>query len=183
MLSIFASLPQFSVQAADIGESEKRLLALQQGSIDIAVAVADVTYLAFNGRLPEGAHPLDKIRGIALLHPAAIHLLIGPGADPGRGFRGMRVVLGNPRGGNAALGERLISSMGIAKSEIQGQFLLRDLAVDKLLIGDVDAVIVTGPVPRNPLFERSAAGHVCWTLMARKSTVLGRRTIRSCGEW
>ena len=147
MLSVFASPPQFLVQAADIGESEKRLMALQEGSIDVAVAVADVTYLAFNGHLDRSG-PLDKVRGIALLHPVAIHLLIGPATDPGHGFRGMRVVLGNPRGGNAALGERLINSMGIPKSEIRGEFLLRDLAVDKLLKGDVDAVIVTGPVPQ-----------------------------------
>jgi uncharacterized protein len=157
MLSVFASLPQFIIEPADIGESEKRLMALQEGSIDVAVAVADVTYLAFNG-YSDQTGALDKIRGIALLHPAAIHLLIGPETDPGRGFRGMRVVLGNPRGGNAALGERLITSMGIAKTEIQGEFVLRDLAVDKLLRGDVDAVIVTGPLPQEPVVRALRGG-------------------------
>ena len=133
IVSALRSLPQFSVQTADIGDSEKRLIALQQGSLDLAVAVADVSYMAFNGQLPDRPLPLDKVRGIALLHSAAVHLLVGPATNPSRGFRGMRVVLGNPVGENTALGERLMNSMGIAKSEIQGEFLPRDTAVEKLL--------------------------------------------------
>jgi TRAP transporter TAXI family solute receptor len=158
ILSVFLNLPQFSAQTAEIGDSEKRLVALQQGSLDLAVAVADVTYLAFNGQLPDRSRPLDNIRAIALLHSAAVHLLIGPETDPSRGFRGMRVVLGNPVGGNAALGERLIKSMGIAQSEIRGEFQLRDPAVEELLKRDVDAVIVTGRVPQEPVFRALRGG-------------------------
>jgi TRAP transporter TAXI family solute receptor len=158
IISPFLSLPQFSVQASDIGDSEKRLVALQHGSIDLAVAVADVSYLAFNGKLPDRSPPLDNIRGIALLHSAAVHLLIGPTTNPSGGFRGMRVVLGNPTGENAALGERLISSMGIAKSQIRGEFLPRDPAVEKLLSGDVDALIVTGRLPQEPVVRALRGG-------------------------
>ena len=164
ILSAFLGFPQFSVETTDIGDSEKRLIALQQGSLDVAVAVADVTYQAFNGLLPDRPRPLDRIRAIALLHSAAVHLLIGAATDPGRGFRGMRVVLGNPVGANEVLGERLIDSMGIARSEIQGEFLLRDLAVNRLLTGEVDAAIEIGPPPQEPVIRalrarRTFAGH------------------------
>jgi hypothetical protein len=75
----------------------------------------------------------------------------------------MRVVLGNPIGGNAALGERLIKSMGIAKSEIRGEFPLRDPAVEEDLKRHVDALIVTGRLPQEPvvgtLAARTFAGH------------------------
>jgi len=158
ILSAFLGLRRFSVRIADIGSSEKRLIALQQGSIDVAVAVADATYLAFNGLLPDHPRPLDKIRAIALLHTAAVHMLIGPAADRSRGLRGMRVVLGNPIGGNAALGERLIKSMGISRSEIQGEFLLRDPAVEKLLKGEVDAAIVIGRPPQEPVVRALRGG-------------------------
>jgi len=159
VLSTFLNLPQFSVQLTDIGDSEKRLIALQQGSIDLTVAAADVTYLAFNGQLQGRSQPLDKVRGIALLHSAAaVHLLARPGANPGRGFRGMRVVLGNPVGANAALGERLINSMGIARSEIRGEFLPRDLAVERLLKGEVDAAIVIGRPPQEPVVRALHGG-------------------------
>src|SRR5437867_928545 len=93
VLSTFLNLPQFSVRLTDIGDSEKRLIAVQQGSIDFTVAAADVTYLAFNGQLPGRSQPLDKVRGIALLHSAAaVHLVAGPAANPVRGFRGLHVV-------------------------------------------------------------------------------------------
>ncbi len=158
VLSNFLNLPQFSVQLTDIGDSEKRLLALQQGSIDLTVATADVTYLAFNGLLSDRSQPMDKLRGIALLHSAAVHLLAGPTANPGRGFRGMRVVLGNPVGANEALGERLINSMGIARSEIRGEFVARDLAVEKLLKGEVDAAILIGRPPQQPVVRALHGG-------------------------
>src|SRR5258706_1345279 len=63
ILSAFLALPRFSTQAVTIGDSQKRLEALQEGSIDVASAVADVTYLAFNGHLPDHSAPLQKIRG------------------------------------------------------------------------------------------------------------------------
>lgn len=158
ILSAFLTFPQFSVHETEIGDSEKRLIALQKGALDVAVSVADVAYLAFNGHLPDRLRPLDKVRAIALLHFAAVHLLTGPATDASRGLRGMRVVLGNPLGGNAALGELLIKSMGLAESEIQGEFLLRDPAVEKLLSGDVDAVIVTGRLPQEPVVRALSSG-------------------------
>src|SRR4029077_3728000 len=139
----FLNLPQFSIQAVPIGDSQKRLEALQEGSIDVTSAVADVTFLASYGRRPDHSAHLQKIRGIALMNRAVVHLLIGPNVDPHNGFRGMRIVLGDPAGGNSALGERLVNSMGVSTAAIRGEFAPYDAAVDKLLKGDVDAVIAT----------------------------------------
>ena len=99
ILSAFLDLPQFSIEAVTIGDAQKRLEALQAGSVDVANAVADVTYAAFYRRLPGHSSPLQNIRGIALMDRAVVHLLIGPNVDPSNGFRGMRVVLGDPAGG------------------------------------------------------------------------------------
>ena len=158
VLSAFRNFPQFSVQLTDIGDSEKRLAAVQQGSVDVAVATADETYLAFNGLLPRRSQRMDKIRGIALLHSAAVHLLAGPAANPRRGLRGMRVVLGNPVGANTALGERLIDSMGIDRSEVRGEFLPRNVAVERLLKGEVDAAILIGRPPQEPVVQALHGG-------------------------
>lgn len=158
LLEAFHNLPQFSLQLTDIGASEKRLMAVQNGSIDITLATADDTYLAFNGLLPSRAQPMDKIRGIALLRSAAVHLLAGPAAKPGRGLRGLRVVLGNPVGANTALGERLIDSMGIDKSEIRGEFLTRNVAVERLLQGQVDAAFLIGQPPQDLVIQALRGG-------------------------
>jgi uncharacterized protein len=146
-LTAFLDLPQFSMQAVPIGDAQKRLEALEKGSIDVASAVADVTYAAFYGRVPGRSTPLEKIRGIALMNRAVVHLLVGPTVNPRNGFHGMRIVLGDPAGGNSALGERLINSMGVATSTIRGEFAPYDVAADQLLKGDVDALVATVQPP------------------------------------
>jgi TRAP transporter TAXI family solute receptor len=158
VLHAFLSLPEFSTHQVTIGDSVKRLKALQEGSIDVATVVADVTYLAFNGHLPDHSAPLQNIRGMALMNRAVIHLLIGPNVDPNRGFRGMRIVLGDPSGGNAALGERLVNSTGVQTSEIHGEFAPYDAAVAKLLKGDVDASIVTALPPQEAVARALRGG-------------------------
>jgi hypothetical protein len=158
VLHAFLSLPEFSTHQVTIGDSVKRLKALQEGSIDVATVVADVTYLAFNGQLLDHSAPLQNIRGMALMNRAVIHLLIGPDVDPNRGFRGMRIVLGDPSGGNAALGERLVNSTGVPTSEIHGEFAPYDAAVLKLLKGDVDASIVTALPPQEAVARALRGG-------------------------
>jgi len=158
LLSAFLKLPQFSVQAVTIGDSQKRLEALQDGSIDVTSAVADVTFLASYGRLSDHSAHLQKIRGIALMNLAVVHLLIGPKVDPRHGFRGMRIVLGDPAGGNSALGERLVNSMGVPTSAIRGEFAPYDVAVDKLLKGDVDALIATVQPSQEPIVRALRGG-------------------------
>src|SRR5258708_39946140 len=87
---------------------------------------------------------------MALINGAVVHLVIGPKVDPSRGFRGLRIGLGDPASGNNALGERLVNSTGVSTSEIHGEFAPYDAAVEKLLKGDVDALIVTVLPPDGP---------------------------------
>src|SRR5690348_6379814 len=77
VVSTLQSLNRFTIQSADIGDSLKRLIAIQQGSIDLAGTVADVTYQAFNGQVPDRSRSMDNVRGIALMQPAVVHLLVG----------------------------------------------------------------------------------------------------------
>jgi uncharacterized protein len=157
-LSAFLDLPQFSMHAVPIGDARKRLEALESGSVDVASAVADVTYAAFYGRQPEYSAPLRNIRGIALMNRAVVHLLIGPKVDSSRGLRGMRIVLGDPVGGNSALGERLVNSMGVPTSAIRGEFVPYDAAAGKLLKGEVDALIATVQPPHESIARAIRGG-------------------------
>jgi uncharacterized protein len=158
ILNAFLDLPQFSVQAVTIGDAQKRLEALQGGSVDVTNVVADVTYAAFYGRLPGHSSPLQNIRGIALWNRAVVHVLIGPTVDPSHGFRGMRVVFGDPAAGNSALGEHLVNSTGVPTSGVNGEFVAYDIAVDKLLKGEVDAVIATVSPPQEYIVRALRGG-------------------------
>jgi hypothetical protein len=158
ILSALLNLPQFSIQAVTIGDSQKRLEALQEGSIDVTITAADVTYRAFYG-LPSGPSArLQKIRGIALMYRSVVHVVIGPTVNPRQGLRGLRIVLGDPASGNYALGERLLDSMGVSTSAIRGEFAPYDAAVDKLLKGEVDAMIATVQPPQEPIARALRGG-------------------------
>ena len=157
-LSALLSLPQFSIHTVPIGDAQTRLEALQDGSIDVTNAAADVTYSAFYGRLPGRSARLQNIRGIALMNRSVVHLLTGPNVDARAGFRGMRIVLGDPVGGNSALGARLINSTGVATSAIRGEFVPYDVAVDRLVNGDVDAVIATVLPPQESIIRALRGG-------------------------
>ena len=158
ILSAFLNLPQFSIQAVTIGDSQKRLEALQEGSIDVTNAAADVTYWAFYGRPSGDATHLQKIRGIALMYRSVVHVLIGPQVNPRKGLQGLRVVLGDPASGNSVLGERLVNSMGVSTSAIRGEFAPYDIAVDRLLKGQVDAMIATVQPPQEPIARALRGG-------------------------
>jgi len=67
-------------------------------------------------------------------------------------------VLGDPASGNSVLGERLVNSMGVPTSAIRGEFAPYDLAVDRLLKGDVDAVIATVHPPQEPIARALRGG-------------------------
>ena len=56
------------------------------------------------------------------------------------------------------MGERLINSTGVATSEIHGEFLPVDEAVEKLLKGHVDAMFVTGRPPQDPVVQALGGG-------------------------
>jgi TRAP transporter TAXI family solute receptor len=157
ILSAFLELPHFSFEPVMIGDARKRLMALESGSIDVAHAVADVTYQAYYGGVPGQTGTFQRIRGIALWSRAIVHLLVRPDVDSRNGFHGLRIVLGDPSGGNLALGERLINSMGVPTSAIRGEYTPYDQAVDKLLRGEVDALIATVSPP-DELIARALRG-------------------------
>jgi len=86
----------------------------------------------------------------------------------------MRVVLGNPVGANEAHWRTVDQQHGNRQIRDTGRIRARDLAVEKLLKGEVDAAILIDGRHSNPSSERSTAARVCWTLTARKSIVSGR---------
>ena len=158
LLAGLLALPQFSMKVVTLGSFEQRLVALQEGSLDITTAVDDVAYQAFYGHLSEPSRRLDKIRGIALMHPAIVHLVIGSATNPNGNLRGMRVMLGSPIGNNSGFGEKLLTSAGVPKSEIRGEFLDYETGTARLVRGDLDAAVMTGMLPLDYAVEAMRGG-------------------------
>jgi TRAP transporter TAXI family solute receptor len=85
------------------GSSVIGLQNLQSGRIDLAMAMADVAYLAYAGQL-DSSPPFDRLRGMAVVSLNTLHLLVARDA-PIRAItdlEGRRIALG-PRGSATAL--------------------------------------------------------------------------------
>src|SRR5258705_5196676 len=82
--------------------SVSNVVALQTGRADIALAYADVAYFAFAGTLEGHPERFDRLRGIAVLQRAPVHLVAraGSGIADVAGFPGKCVRGGAP--GNSA---------------------------------------------------------------------------------
>jgi TRAP transporter TAXI family solute receptor len=66
--------------------------------MDVAFTFADMAYLAYGGQLPGHPDSVDQLRGIAVLQPNPVLLLIRPGSDIHNfsELRGHRVGIGLP---------------------------------------------------------------------------------------
>jgi uncharacterized protein len=52
----------------------------------------------------------------------------------------------------------MLFSIGLGRAEMHGEFMPRDLAIEKLLKGDVDAMIITGRLPQEAVVRAVHGG-------------------------
>jgi uncharacterized protein len=71
-------LPDLRIEAVNTPGSLANLQELQDGTVDVGLAQAGLTHMAYNGRLGEAGRPFKNIRGIAVLNSSPVHLLVGP---------------------------------------------------------------------------------------------------------
>ena len=65
---------------------------LEVGSADVGYSFTNVAYAGYVGELPDQAKPFTRLRGIALLQAAALHVLV----DPGSPVRSVEDLRGRP---------------------------------------------------------------------------------------
>jgi uncharacterized protein len=141
----YSRLHDVSVQiTAAGGASVTHLIELQQGTTDIAVALADVAYLAFTGTLDGTAGSFTHLRGMAMLDVNTFHFLVGRQTriTSIAGLKGQRVSIG-PAGSSAALiAETLLKANGLSLKDVISQQAPYPETVDQLSRGDLDAAFM-----------------------------------------
>lgn len=132
-----------------VGGAVDTLEALQRGSTDCGVSLADVSYLAYAGLLEERPGRHDDLRGVAVLDVAPIHLLIRGGS----GIRDVadlagRVVAVGPVGSESRVAARLVlHAFGVPERSVRAETLGFDVAAAALNRGRVDAMFFTAAAP------------------------------------
>ena len=141
------------------GSSVIGLQNLQQGKIDVAMAMADVAYLAYAGQL-DASPPFDQLRGLAVVTLNTLHLVVAKGMDVKSisDLRGLRVALGPAGSATALIAERALEAHGIRLGDVKSARLSYVETADKLVNGEMDAAFMTQIPPSDPVVTAAKAG-------------------------
>jgi uncharacterized protein len=138
--------------------SVSALELLQENMLDVGIAMADVTYLAYNGQLDGTDRAFDQLRGMALLNLNTLHLVAGrdtPIHSVGD-LRGRRVALGPQGSATARIAQLLLTASGLNGTAVQSVRLPYAETVIRLARGDLDAAFMTQPVDPPDLAVKTA---------------------------
>jgi TRAP transporter TAXI family solute receptor len=139
--------------------SVANLQKLESGEADLGFALADVAYTAFNGRGVEFPSPARTVRGIAVLHPSAVHVLVPAGSmvESIADLRG-RIGVGPAGSGTAVTSALLLNAFGVPQRDITNLSLPFISASQALATGDLDAAFVVAADPVDAVHRATSAG-------------------------
>jgi TRAP transporter TAXI family solute receptor len=143
-------LPDVRIQSIDTPGSVHNIEALQDGTVDIGLAQASIAYMGYNGQLPESTRPLRNIRGIAVLNPSEVHLMVSPASTirSVEELRGRRVGIG-PKGGGLATTSHMVLGGYFSPGEVQEISLPVAQTMSMLLDNTLDASFTISSVPND----------------------------------
>jgi TRAP transporter TAXI family solute receptor len=153
-----SAMPGVEIHVRESPGSVQNVDALQRGEADLGFAFAHVAYVAFVGRLE--SHPLDKLRGIAVLQPNPLHLVVraGSGIRSIADLRGRRVSVGPAGSGTALTASLVLEAFGIEPASLHLEMLPFNESSERLIAGTLDAIIVDASYPSDAISRATAAG-------------------------
>ncbi len=142
------------------GSSITGLQNLQQGRIDVAIAMADVAYLAYAGQLDGAQAPFDHLRGLAVITLNTLHLVAGRDTPVKsiRDLKGRRVALGPEGSATALIAQRALEAHGIGMNDVKSYRLPYAETAEKLADGKLDAAFMTQIPPSAPVVTAARGG-------------------------
>ncbi|SFP77701.1 TAXI family TRAP transporter solute-binding subunit [Tranquillimonas alkanivorans] len=131
-----------SATAEVTGASVENMALIAREESDLAIALADTVYAAYNGTIdPFTNRPVEEARALASIYPNAVQIvtLADSGIDSLDDLAGKRVSVGAPGSGTEVNAEALLTSNGITYDDIDEQRLNFNETADALRDGDIDA--------------------------------------------
>jgi TRAP transporter TAXI family solute receptor len=137
--------PDIAMAQAPTGSGLTTLQDIQAGRADLALAPADMAYLASTGALDSPLGEFDQLRAIGVLQLTPVQLIAAKGAAI-RGIadlRGKRVGVGPEGSGTALTAQLLFKAFGVDEAAVVTEPLSVREAGRKLMRGDLDAMFNT----------------------------------------
>lgn len=152
-------IPDVQFDVIETPGSVANLQRLESGEADLGFALADVAYTAYNGRGVDFPKPAQKIRGVAVLHPSAVHVLV-PARSRVQSIADLRGRIGvGPAGsGTAVTSALLLNAFGVPPGAITNRALPFITASDALATGELDAAFVVAADPVDAVQRATSAG-------------------------
>jgi len=150
---------------------------LQNGEIEMALVQADIADWAFNAReifAGKGRH--DRLRFVAHLYSEAMHVVVRREARiAGIGnLRGRVVAMDEPGSGTLVHVRNLIGTYRLSETDLRPAYIKPDLALPRLLTGQLDAFFIVAGWPTKAVGEALASGQA--TLLGVDASSAGRLT-------
>jgi TRAP transporter TAXI family solute receptor len=117
---------------------------LEVGTADVGYSFTNVAYAGYLGELPDQAKPFTRIRAIALLQPAALHVLVEPGSKVTsvEDLRGQPLRFLGPGAAVVLTVESLLPAFGL------DDFVVTDDAGGQVVLGSPPAAAVQQAMAR-----------------------------------
>jgi len=170
-------LPDIQFVVVETEGSVSNLQHLHAGTAELGLTLADVAYMGYNGHIPELGGPARNVRGIAVLHPSTVHLLVA-GQSRIRSLadlRGRKVGIGPPGSGTAVTSAILLQAFGVPTDAVRQQALSFLDATAALIRGELDAVFIAAADPVTAVRRATEAGAVLLDVTGTTVDELRRR--------
>jgi len=130
-----------SASAEVTGASVENVALIARGDSDIAIALADTVYGAYNGTGAFEGRQVGELRALASIYPNAVQIvtLADSGISSLDDLRGKRVSVGAPGSGTEVSAQTLLEANGITYDDFDEQRLNFNETADALRDGDIDA--------------------------------------------
>ncbi len=154
-------LPDLPFTMVETPGSIRNLELLGEGQADLALSLADVAYLSYNGELRQTLRPVRSVRGIAVLHHSRVHVLVradSPITSVSE-LKGRAIAVGPPGSGTAATAELVLAAYDVRPDSVSRRTLSFTEAAEALARGEVQAsfVVAADPVDTVDAAMRSGA--------------------------
>jgi TRAP transporter TAXI family solute receptor len=154
------ALPSVEFTLVERRSSVSTVEAIQQGHADLAVALADVAYLAFVGQFQSGSGPFSRLRGLSALDLTPLHLVVRADSAIQRvgDLRGHSVGVPPPSSENHVLAEIVLKAFGVDFQSIRAEPYSPTAAAARFVAGDLDAMLYPLGYPAESVVAETRAG-------------------------
>lgn len=123
------------------GASVENMGLVWRGDSDLALALADTVYQAYNGTGDFEGRQLENIRALASIYPNAVQIvtLADSGIDSLSDLKGKTVSVGAPGSGTEINAQTLLEANGITYEDFDARRLNFNETADAIRDGDIDA--------------------------------------------